>query len=402
MNKILSLLSILLVFTAALFVYSMPLPIDEVHASSLEISGNETPVVVWYVVAKRLGADFLEKAEMYRPDIILLTVYAEDDIAPYPIVNSSFDLAGLVDSLHDMGIEVFYSYSLFSRSSLSREEYDRLLFEEGIPYSEQDIHMADYAEYLRETNAIEYFDTYGIYLKNGLNPESIPHVQRKPVEGYYIPPGHYTSIDPLHQPYHEFMASMMRQTITMAEPDGLAFDHVRFFTFDDGYNQDCRDFILDLSGLDIYEHTPKPIFQVSDWDSNDGLYYDSRAQLIGHAVSDIISRPQFSGYRKFGTSMGMTEPARANGQYVELQGELYDALLLMAYDDNPDEVARNVRETVSNTGAEVILGVPPFIGEEACMENIKAGLEAGANGVYLLGYTFGDEIHQYLLDLRGL
>ena len=363
---------------------------------------NETPLVVWYVVAKRLGLDFLDRAEQFRPDIVLLTVYAEDDIAPYPLVNRSFDLRGLVDDLHDLDIRVFYSYSLFSRSSLPFEEYEKLK-EGGIPYSEQTIHMADYARHLRETNLTEYHKTYDIYLENGLDPEQISHVIRKPVDGYYIPPGHYTSIDPLYQPYHEFMVRMMEQTIAIAEPDGLAFDHGRFFTFDDGYNQDCRDYILESSGLDIYEFIPRPIFQVPEWGGDDRSYYDTRARLISDAVSDIISRPQFSDYQKFGTSMGMTEPARANGQYAELQAQVYDALLIMAYDSDPNEVARNVRETVAAAqNIDVILGVPGFIGEDADLSNIAAGLDAGARGVYLLGYDFSDEIHNHLLAIRGL
>jgi len=369
---------------------------------TIALSGNnETPLVVWYVVAKRLGPDFMEKASAFRPDILLLTVYAEDDIAPYPLVNRSFDLAGLVDGLHGLGVKVFFSFSLFSRSSLPREEYDRLLYEEGIPYPEQTIHMADYARHLRETNETLYHETYDIYLENGLDPEKIPHVERKPVDGYLIPPGQYTSIDPLYQPYHEFMVRMMEQIIAIAEPDGLAFDHVRFFTFDDGYNQDCRDWMFNASGLDIYEHTPRPMFHITEWSGDDALYYDTRAQLISHAVSDIIDRPQFDGYEKFGTSMGMTEPARSNGQYAELQGQLYDAVLLMAYDDDSNEVARNVRETNEASGADIILGVPGFIGEEAVMRNIDAGLAAGARGIYLLGYTFSDDVHDYLLELRG-
>jgi hypothetical protein len=363
---------------------------------------NETPLVVWYVVAKHLDSDFLTMAEEFRPDVVLMTVYSEDDIAPFPLTHPDFNLKGIVNDLHRFGIDVYYSYSLFSRSAVPREIYDQRR-DEGTPYSEQDIHMADYARYLRETNMTVYNETYDIYIENGLDPEQIPHVLRKPVEGYFIPPGHYTSIDPLYQPYHEFMVAMIEQTMAIAEPDGLAFDHVRFFTFDDGYNQDCRDYILNSSGLDIYEYTPRPIHNIPEWSGDDALYYDTRAQLISYAVGDIISRSQFDGYEKFGTSIGMTDPARANGQYVELQGQLYDTILLMAYDADPNEIERNVRETVSASGVDVILGMAEFVGDDSVIiENINTGLDAGAAGIYLLGYTFSDEVHNHLLEIRGL
>jgi len=395
---------IFLVLVALIIVSNTPNN-DNVNGQiQLELKSNETPIVVWYVVAKRLGPDFLEKAEAFRPDMILLTVYAEDDIAPYPLINRSFDLKGLVDALHDLDIKVFFSYSLFSRSSLSREEYDSLLFDYGIPYSEQDIHMADYSLYLRETNLTEYHENYDIYLDNGLDPEQIPHVLRKPVGGFFIPPGHYTSIDPLYQPYHEFMVRMIEQTIEIAEPDGLAFDHIRFFTFDDGYNQDCRDYIFEHSGLDIHEFTPRPMFQILEWGGNDALYYDTRAELVSDAVSDIIARPQFDGYQKFGTTIGMTDPARSNGQYVEEQASIFDALLLMAYDADSNEITRNVEDSMAaaDSNAFVILGIPEFIGEPAVMNNIIAGLNAGAKGIYLLGYTFNDDVHNYLLEIRDM
>jgi hypothetical protein len=35
------------------------------------------------------------------------------------------------------------------------------------------------------------------------------------------------------------------------------------------------------------------------------------------------------------------------------------------------------------------------------MENIKAGLKNGVDGIYLLGYKFEDSLHEYLLSLRN-
>ncbi len=360
---------------------------------------KERPVVAWYVVVKHLGDDFLEKAEQYRPDIILLTVYAEDDILP--LNGSDFDIKGMVDSLHALGIEVYYSFSLFSRSAVPREEYERLM-EEGIPYSEQNIHMADYSRELKENNPEKYLELFGPYLEAGLDPEEIPHVERKPVDGYYIPPGHYTSIDPMYQPYHEFMAKMIQKMIDIAKPDGLVFDHGRFFTFDDGYNKDIRDWILNESGFDIYNYTPRPIFEIGEnWTAEDRTYYDMRAQVIKHAVSDIVSR--FPGYPKFATTIGMIEPARVNGQYVELQIQVFDALLLMEYGEDEKIVRENVRKTAEKIGSSrVILGIFPFGNPETAIRNIDIGMENSVKGIYLLGYDFPDSVHDYLLKIRGL
>ena len=43
-----------------------------------QIEPNENPIVVWYVIAKWLEPDFLDMVEKYQPDIVLLTIFAED------------------------------------------------------------------------------------------------------------------------------------------------------------------------------------------------------------------------------------------------------------------------------------------------------------------------------------
>ena len=153
---------------------------------------------------------------------------------------------------------------------------------------------------------------------------------------------------------------MINETIHIIEPDGLAFDHIRFFTFDEGYNQDIRDYVLENSGLDIYEYTPRTFVEIrqTKWTDDDTRYYDTRAELINEVTSEIIS--DCPG-EKLGTSIGMIDPARANGQYAELQGQIFDKLLLMAYDEDPAEVGRNVRETIETSGIPVILGINKII-----------------------------------------
>lgn len=388
----------MLTHTILMFLVIGLLAFSYVNITGVTIQESDIDVY-WYVVAKRLEPGFLEQAERYKPDVVLLTIYAEEDIQPFG--GKDFNLSGLVDELHDLGIEVYYSFSLFSRSSLSREEYDRLR-DEGIPYSEQNIHMSDYARYLRETNTTEYHRVYNYYLERGLDPEAIPHVLRKPVDGFYIPPGHYTSIDPLYKPYRDFMVRVINETINIKKPDGLAFDHVRFFTFDDGYNQDIRDYILENFNMDIYNYTPRPMFQLNSqgWTQEDRTYYDSRSRVIEFAVSDIVSK--FPEFRKLGTTMGMTDPARSVGQYVEDQANVFGGLLLMAYDDDSQEVSRNVKETINKSKIDIILGITPSIPEESMIDNINAGLQSGVTGIYLLGHVFPERVHNYLLTVRGL
>ena len=179
---------------------------------------------------------------------------------------------------------------------------------------------------------------------------------------------------------------MIAETLEITEPDGLAFDHIRFFTFDEGYNQDIRDYILENHGLDVYEYEPKPPFILNQagWTEEDRIYYDARAGLISEVTKRVVS--EFSG-EKFATTIGMIDPARANGQYVEFQARTFDTLLLMAYDKNPEEVKRNVKETIDRSGVDVILGISKIIGtDEEIKNNIDAGLKAGAKGIYLLGY----------------
>lgn len=353
---------------------------------------NKKPIVVWYTVFKYLDEDFFEKVKKYKPDIVLISVFAEDDVLPLN-GSSPEKLKNLVERLHGLGVKVYFSYSLFSRSMYEEIKDKNLSFEE---YG----HVSDYAKYLKANNPRLYHYYFDYYIERGLLPEEIPKVERKPVEGFYVEPGHYSCINPLYKPYREFMVKVINETISIAKPDGLSFDHIRFFTFDEGYNEDIRDFILQNFNFDIYNYTPKPPFILdrTGWSKEDEIYYYSRAKVIEYAVNDIVSR--FPDFEKFGTTMGMIEPARADGQYVELQANIFDGLLLMAYDDNPLEVVRNVKETIARAkGKKVILGVSVIVDKP--MENIKAGLENGVDGIYLLGYKFDDSLHEYLLSLRN-
>lgn len=352
---------------------------------------NKKPIVVWYVIFKYLDSDFFEKVEKYKPDIILLSVFAEDDVLP---LNGSKpeELKNVVDKLHSFGVKVYFSYSIFSRSMYEEIKDKNLSFED---YG----HVSDYARYLKANNPELYHFYFDYYIERGLIPENIPKVERKPVEDFYVEPGHYTCINPLYKPYRDFITKVINETITIAKPDGLAFDHIRFFTFDEAYNQDIRDYILHNFGLDVYNYTPKPPFILDriGWSKEDETYYYARAKLIEYAVNDIVSR--FPEFEKYGTTMGMIEPARADGQYVELQANIFDGLLLMAYDDNSLEVVRNVRETIARAkGKKVILGVSVIVDKP--IENIKAGLKNGVDGIYLLGYKFDESLHEYLLDVR--
>ena len=361
-------------------------------ALSLGTVFAERPVVAWYVVAKHLNlTDFFEKAEAYRPDVVLLTVYAEDDMVPFN--GTGFPLEEVVDRLHTQGIRVFYSFSLFSRSALPFEAYMELN-ESGIPFEELNISVARYARFLREQRTDDVFD---YWRERGLDPETIPISERKPVDGYYTEPGHYTSINPLFRPYRVFMKKVIGEIVERKRPDGLAIDHGRFFTFDEGFNTDIREWMMEKKGVDIGNYTPRPMFQIQEWAEADRAYYDGRAELVAEAVSDILSGFDFPVW---GTTMGMTEPARSNGQYVELQARNYQKLLLMAYDTDTMEVERNVRATGGN--GSVILGVFPFENISQALENIETGLRAGARGVYLLGYRFPAEVHEKLLRIRGL
>ena len=356
---------------------------------------NGKAVVVWYVIAKWLEPDFLDMVDKYKPDIVLLTIFAEDDVVPYHVWHGSQVVRDLVDELQQRGVKVFFSYSLFSRAPYDEVVVRNINIEENI-------HLSDFSRYLKENEEGQYHRYFDYYLEHGLDPENIPKVLRKPVEGYYIPIGHYTVIDPLYEPYTEFLKDVIKETLQIAEPDGLAFDHIRFFTFDEGYNQDIRNYILENHGLDVYEYEPNPPFVLNHtgWTDEDRIYYDARAELISRVTKEVVS--EFPG-EKFATTIGMIDPARANGQYVELQARTFDTLLLMAYDKNPEEVKRNVRETIQISGTDVILGINKIIGTDKDIKNnINAGLEAGAKGIYLLGYDFSDDVHEYLLKMRNM
>ena len=355
------------------------------------INKTTKPTVVWYTVFKYTDG-LIEKAAKYKPDIVIISVFAEDDIVP---LNGSDParLKYLVDRLHEMNIKVYYSYSVFSRSMYEEIKNSNLPIE-------QYLHVSGYAKYLRENDPEKYHQLFDYYLERGLNPEEIPRVERKPVDGFYVEVGHYSMIDPLYKPYRDFIVSVINETIAIAKPDGLAFDHMRFFTFDEGYNKDIRDFILQNSNFDIENFTPKPMFQLNagGWSKEDKMYYDSRAKVIDYASLEIIGK---FPYKKMVTTMGMIDPARSNGQYVELQGKHADALLLMAYDKDPAEVGKNVKDTREKSGRDVILGIS-LLANETAKENIKAGLDNGASGIYLLGYNFGEDVHAYLLEIRGI
>jgi len=364
-------------------------------ASPIIITDTEKskPLIVWYTVAKYIGPDLFEKAEIYNPDIVILSVFAEDDVLP---LNGSktFDLEGTVKKLHDMGIWVYYSFSLFSRSMYEEIKSTGLNVNDCV-------HVSDYSKYLRETNPDEYHRLFDYYLERGLDPEKIPKVERKPIEGYYVPIGHKTMVDPLYMPYRDFIADVIKEMIEKAEPDGLVFDHGRFFTFDEGYNQDIRKWILDRTDFDIYNYTPKPIFQITDWTEEDILYYDTRAELIKYAVSDIVSN--FTQYPIFATTIGMIEPARTNGQYVELQTEVFDSLLLMEYGDEDLAVEKNIKETAEKIGSyKIILGLSKAQESETHIRNIELGLKYNVKGIYLLGYDFPEDVHEYLLNIRNI
>jgi hypothetical protein len=379
----------IIVLVALIFIF------NTFSAQVIVLETNEKPVVVWYVIAKWLEPDFLDMVEKYKPDIILLTLFAEDDVVPYHVWHGEQRVRRIVDQIHERGARVFFSYSLFSRAPYDEVVVRNISIEDNI-------HLSDFSRYLKENEEDQYHRYFDYYLDHGIDPEKIQKVLRKPVDGYYIPIGHYTVIDPLYEPYRRFLIDVINETLQIAKPDGLAFDHIRFFTFDEGYNQDIRDYILEKSDFDIYDYTPRPpfILNKTGWTEDDGIYYNSRAELINNVTYDIVSR--FPGER-FGTSMGMIDPARSNGQYAELQGEIFDALLLMAYDKDPKEIERNVRETKEKSGAGVILGINKIIGsDEDIIKNIDAGLRSGASGIYLLGYDFSDEVHKYLLEIREM
>ncbi len=355
---------------------------------------TEDPEVVWFVVHKFLGPDFWDMAEEYRPDTIILTVFPEDDLVP--LNRTDFDLAGFVQKAHSLGIDVYFSFSVLSRSA-----YEEV---KNMPYEDiEDLaHVSDFSAYIRGLNESRYHYFFDYWLDRGVVPEDVPHVLRKPVEGFYVPIGHHTDIDPLYYPYREMIADSIQEMLDEAEPDGLAFDHVRFFTFDEGYNPDIISWVSGCAGRDMSQYTPKPMFQLdmSGWSEEDRLWYDCRAELISETMNNITSR--FPGYSKMGTTMGYTEPARSNGQYVELQAGSYDYLLLMAYDSDPAEVARNIRETREMIGdTRLILGISKYYGDGSAIANIDAGLDSGADGIYLLGYDFGEEVHRHLLDVRS-
>jgi hypothetical protein len=353
---------------------------------------SENPEVVWYVVAKWLQPDFMSYVDAYKPDSVILTVFAEDDVQP---LNGSkeINLTRIVDQLHERNVSVYFGYSLYSRSMYEEIKHTNLSVEEYL-------HVSSYARYLRETDQERYHELFDYYTDRGLDPESIPKVSRKPVDGYYVEIGHNSMTDPLYQPYQDFLVGAINETLNAAKPDGLAFDHIRFFTFDAGYNPEMREYILQECGLDIYGYSPQPPFVLDriGWTRDDRAFYDCKAMMIRDSVDYVIRN--FPEYEKWGTTMGMIDPARANGQYVEMQSQIFDGLLLMAYDRDPNEIARNVRETKENAGGKrVILGISKLT-EDTAVDNVKAGLENGADGIYLLGYHFDEGLHRYLLDIR--
>jgi hypothetical protein len=355
------------------------------------------PKIVWFVVWKNIEEDFIQKATRYKPDFVILTIFAESDLVPPN--ESKFDLREFVEKMHELGIKVYFGFSLFSHSA-----YDDLKEEFGLEFARQklanpkELHIAEFARSLKRRNPERYEEFFSIYLEKGLIPEEIPNPKRKPVKGYYLPPGTFTSICPLYTQFQRFLREMIEEAISIAKPDGLAFDHIRFFTFDQCFCERCKKFMLS-KGLNLDDYTPKPIFVLEreGWREEDKIFYQGKSEIVILAIENVTS--EFS-LERWGTTMGVTRPARSVGQYVELQARVFDSLLLMAYDEDPREVFRNVRETVELSGAPVVLGIHSNFSYSIAMRNAEVGLLAGASGIYLLGYKFDDRTLEGISNLR--
>jgi len=300
---------------------------------------------MWYVNLDEINSSlFLEKITAYPPDMVLLTVYSADDY--FALNDTRINITHIAETLEKNNISYYWGFSLFSRPEL--------------------------------------FARTSIYA-----------AQRKPVEGYYLPPGLNATVCPLYPEIQDYMIGIINQTLRFRKPAGLSFDHTRFFTFDEGFNPRCREWILSNYGLDIDNFTPTPMFILDQdggikWTNEDRIYYDSRAELIYQCTKNITDK--FSSYELLGTTMGATEPARSAGQYAELQGLLFDSMLLMTYDLDSKEISRNVAQTSLLSKKQVILGIHPFMNETVIFSNIKAGIDSGAKGIYLLGFNFTDPV----------
>jgi len=64
----------------------------------------------------------------------------------------------------------------------------------------------------------------------------------------------------------------------------------------------------------------------------------------------------------------------------------------MTYDLDSKEISRNVAQTSLLSKKQVILGIHPFMNETVIFSNIKAGIDSGAKGIYLLGFNFTDPV----------
>lgn len=320
-------------------------------ASILLISGfllkevKNDYITVWYINLDEINSTlFLEKVIKYPPDLVLLTIYSADDY--YAVNDTRINLTFILNTLENNSIDYYFGFSLFSHPDL----------------------VAKHPEF---------------------------KAVRKPVEGYYTEPGSNTSVCPLYTKIQEDMIGIINETIEFREPKGLVFDHTRFFAFDEGYNPLCKEWILTNYGLNLDSFTPTPVFILnqdngSKWTKEDRVYYDSRADLIYQCTKNITK--EFSSFELFGTTMGFTEPGRSDAQYVELQGNIFDRILLMAYDNTSSEISRNVRKTKELSKKPVILGLHPFMNETVIFNNIRQGINSGASGIYLLGFNFTDSI----------
>jgi len=309
--------------------------------------------VFWCVNLEKIDiSDFYSKIEQFPPDSVILTVFSCDDY--YAFNDTRIDVYEIFDFLKQRKIKVYFGFSLFSRP---------------------------------------------VYALNNLQAKAV----RKPVPGFYVPPGMDTTLNPLYEPLIDNLIEIINDSISKIKPDGLSFDHTRFFTFDEDFSNLSRKYYMEKYNFDLNNFTPKPIFILNQkevgWTREDKLFYDVKAEIIHTGTRKI--RDNFSDFEVLAPTMGMTEPARSAGQYVELQREIFDKFLLMAYDKNSTEAVRNLNETMKASKKPVILGIHPFFSDAEAIENIDNAVKNRAFGVYLLGFNFSDAVFRHLSLIRG-
>jgi len=307
--------------------------------------------IMWYINLDEIDTNaFFEKIEKYPPDTVIFTIYSCDDY--YALNDTRIDARDIINKVKGMGITTHLSYSLFS--------HPRYVID---------------------------------------HPEA--KAERKPVDGFYIPPGQNTSVNPLYEPLHEFMRGVIKDSLDGLETGVLAFDHIRYFTFDEGFSESAKRYVWENYHLNLSEFTPTPMFilDMEGWTEQDRVYYDARADMIHRATLEVID--EFSeDYELWGTTMGYTQPARSNGQYVELQGKIFDRMLLMSYDENTTETKRNLAETIKRTGNPVYLGLHPEKSSESIINNTMMAAENNAEGVYFLGFDFPDDVFEAVSKIK--